>query len=245
MNYHWNWAVIAERTVLGRGTYLEWLVDGACRTVMAGLAAWALALVLGILTGSLMTVNHRLLRRVAKLYIEVARNIPLIVQMFLWYFVMPELLPREWSHWVKREMPYPEFATAVVALALYTAARIAIQVQAGIEALPRGQALACRALGMSTFQSYRFVLLPSTLRVMAPTLTSEFMAVFKNTSVALTIGLLELTAQARAMSEYTFQGFEAFALATLLYLLIALTAYGTMSAWDRSLRTPGPSNGST
>ncbi|MFM7578043.1 MAG: amino acid ABC transporter permease, partial [Microcystaceae cyanobacterium] len=150
--------------------------------------------------------------------------------MFLWFFVFPELLPTPWGDWVKQEMPLPEFTTAVISLAFFTSARIAEQVKAGILALPKGQKAAGLAIGLTLSQVYRFVLLPEALRVIMPPLTSELMNIFKNSSVALTIGMLELTAVAKQMNEYTFQGFEIFTVVTILYIGIALIANRGM-AW--------------
>ncbi|HLZ04303.1 MAG TPA: ABC transporter permease subunit, partial [Bradyrhizobium sp.] len=124
-------------------------------------------------------------------------------------------------------------------LGLYTAARIAEQVRAGIEALPKGQIEAANALGLSGYLTYRHVVVPQALRLIVPSLTSEVMGIYKNTSVALTIGLMELTAQARQISEATFQTFTAFGAATLIYLALALIAYQTMMFIDKAVRIPG------
>jgi glutamate/aspartate transport system permease protein len=164
--------------------------------------------------------------------------VPLIVQMFLWYFVAPELLPGEAGRWVKREMPLPEFTTAVVALGLFTAARVAVQVAAGLNSLSRGQRNAALALGMTETQAYRYVLLPNAARIMVPTLTTEFMSIVKNSAVALTIGLFELTASSRSIAEYTFQGFEAFTAATVIYIVLALSANALSGAIDRWTAIP-------
>ena len=164
---------------------------------------------------------------------------PLLVQMFLWYFAMPEALPEEWGRWMKRDMPNPEFVTAVIALSLYTASRVAEQVRAGIEAVPKGLAAAAKAHGHGVAQTYRYILLPISLRMVVPPMTSEFLTVFKNSSLALTIGLLELTAQSQQIAEYTFRGFEAFTAATVIYVLIALVATVAMQTLERFTHIPG------
>ena len=117
-------------------------------------------------------------------------------------------------------MPYPQFMTAVVCLGLYTASRVAEQVRSGIEAIPRGQRNAGLAMGLTPAQVYRYVLIPVAYRTIIPPLTSDFLGVFKNSSLALTIGVLELTSQARQIEEYTFAAFEAFTVATVLYCLV-------------------------
>jgi len=134
--------------------------------------------------------------------------------MFLWFFVLPELLPEEAGRWLKRDLPYPEFFSAIMCLGLYTAARIAEQVRSGIASVPPGLGAAARASGLSLAQTYRYVLLPLGFRIIVPPLTSELLGIFKNTSIALTIGVMEITASSREVESYTFQGYEAFAAAT-------------------------------
>ena len=233
MNYNWNWAVLFEEQ------YLSWLISGFGWTVSVALSAWCIALVIGALVGVGKTVPNRVIRAVSATYVEIFRNVPLLVQMFIWYFAVPELLPEDWGRWMKRDMPNPEFVTAVIALALYTASRIAEQVRAGIETVPPGLTSAATAHGLSVSQTYRYVLLPISFRMIVPPLTSEFLTVFKNSSLALTIGLLELTAQSQQIAEYTFQGFEAFTAATVIYVCIALVATGLMQLLEKYTRIPG------
>jgi len=135
--------------------------------------------------------------------------------------------------------PWSSFFPALICLGLYTASRIAEQVRAGIEALPKGQREAAAALGLGGGQAYAYVIVPQALRLIVPSLTSEAMAIYKNTSVALTIGLLELTAQARQISEQTFQTFPAFGAATIIYLILALGVYQLMSFIDARMKIPG------
>ena len=160
--------------------------------------------------------------------------------MFLWFFVVPEFLPKALGDWIK-QMPPPwgSFVPAVLCLAIFTSVRVAEQVKAGVQSLSRGQGMAGTALGLTLPQSYRFVLLPQAFRIVLPPLTSEFMNVIKNSSVALTIGLLELTGRARAMQEISFRVFEAFTAATLIYLLTNLLVVLMMRALERKVRVPG------
>jgi glutamate/aspartate transport system permease protein len=203
-------------------------------------SGWCLAFTVGVLVGVGRTARSLPVAVLSRLYVEMFRNIPVLVQMFLWYFVLPELLPAAAGDWVKQlPSPWGSFLPALVCLGLYTAARIAKQVRAGIQALPKGQAEASAALGLHTVQTYRLVVLLQALRLIVPSLTSEAMGIYKNTSIALTIGLLELTAQAHQISDATFQTFAAFGAATIIYLLLALLAYQLMSAIDNRLRIPG------
>lgn len=233
MKYNWNWGVLFEEQ------YLNWLISGFGWTVSVALCAWVIALMIGSLVGVGKTAPNRMLRGVCSTYVEIFRNVPLLVQMFIWYFAVPELLPEDIGRWMKRDMPNPEFVTAVVALGLYTASRIAEQVRAGIETVPPGLSAAAKAQGLNTTQTYRYVLLPISFRLIVPPLTSEFLTVFKNSSLALTIGLLELTAQSQQIAEYTFQGFEAFTAATVIYVVIALIATVIMQVLERYTRIPG------
>ncbi len=171
---------------------------------MTALCAWVIAFFLGSVIGVMRTLPSKTANAIGTTYVELFRNIPLLVQMFLWYFVLPEVLPEAWGSWLK-QLPNAPFYTAVVCLGFFTASRVAEQVRAGIQALPRGQKMAGTAMGLTVSQTYRYVLLPSAYRMILPPLTSEFLNNLKNTSVALTIGLLELTARARAMQEFSFQ----------------------------------------
>ena len=239
MNYSWNWGIFLEQVKSGDETYLDWLITGFGWTLAVSLTAWVLALALGIAAGTLRTLPTKWLPRIATAWVELFRNIPLLVQMFLWFFVVPELLPRDWSLWVKQEMPAKEFVTAALCLGLFTSARVAEQVRAGIQSLSQGQMMAALALGLTRRQAYRHVVLPMALRIVVPPLTSEFMNVFKNSSVAFAIGVLELTFQARQMQEDSEQGIETYVAVTLLYFICAFTANRIMAWIDRRTRVPG------
>src|SRR6185503_16451558 len=204
------------------------------------LAAWVMALVLGSVLGVLRTTPSKWAVRLGNAYVELFRNIPLLVQMFLWYFVLPELLPRGLGTWIK-QMPPPwgAYIPAVLCLGFFTAARVSEQVRAGIQALPRGQGMAGTALGLTLPQTYRYVLLPMAYRIILPPLTSETMNLIKNTSVALTIGLVELTAAARSVQEFTFQVFEAFTAATVIYIIVNLIVVNLMRWLERSVAEIG------
>lgn len=239
MNYHWHWGVFLEQVKAGDETYLDWLATGLGWTLAVALAAWLLALAAGIAVGALRTLPYVWLSRLAAAWVELFRNVPLLVQLFLWFFVAPELLPRELGLWVKQDMPAKEFVTAALCLGLFTSARVAEQVRAGIGSLPRGQLPAALALGMTRRQAYRHVVMPQALRIVVPPLTSEFMNVFKNSSVAFAIGVLELTFQARQMQEDSEQGIEVYLAVTALYFLCAFAAHLLMAWIDRRSRIPG------
>lgn len=239
MNYHWDWGVFLEQVKGGDETYLDWLLTGFGWTVSVSLSAWIGALLIGIVAGVLRTVSHRGLSLIATAWVELFRNIPLLVQLFLWFFVVPELLPHDFSMWVKQDMPAKEFVTATICLALFTSARVAEQVRAGIQSLSHGQQNAGLAMGFTLPQTYRYVLLPMALRIVIPPLTSEFMGVFKNSAVAFAIGVLELTFQARQMQEDSGQAIETFFAVTVLYFVCAFIANRLMVWIEGRVRVPG------
>ena len=240
MQYHWNWAILLQPSPEGGGSWLGYLLVGLGWTLATALCAWVIALALGALVGMLRTMPLRWLPRLCAAYVEVFRNIPLLVQMFLWFFVFPELLPEAWGDAVKQmPPPWASFVPAVLCLGLYTSVRVAEQVRAGIQSLPRGQLWAGTAIGLTLSQTYRSVILPMTFRIILPPLTSEFLNCIKNSSVALTIGVMELTARARSMQEFTFQVFEAFAAATVIYLVTNLIVVFAMRRLEHAVRVPG------
>lgn len=233
MNYTWNWGTLFEEP------YFGWLLQGVMWTFAVALAAWCVAFSVGVLVGVGRTLPSRPVAFVCATFVELFRNVPLLVQLFLWYFVLPEVVPEDIGRWLKRDMPNPEYVSAVIGLGLYTASRVAEQVRAGIKAVGTGFVAAAQANGMSTAQTYRYILLPISFRLIVPPMTSEFLTIFKNSSLALTIGLLELTAQSQRIAEYTFQGFEAFTAATVIYIVIALGATMLAQWLERRTHIPG------
>ena len=240
MNYNWNWHIYWELSPDGHGTYLHTLLVGLGWTLATALAAWVIALLLGSVLGVMRTTPSKWAVRIGNAYVELFRNIPLLVQMFLWFFVLPELLPGGIGTWIK-QMPPPwgAYIPAVLCLGFFTAARVSEQVRAGIQSLPRGQNMAGTALGLTLPETYRYVLLPMAYRIILPPLTSEFMNIIKNSSVALTIGLVELTAAARSMQEFSFQVFEAFTAATIIYILVNVVVVFGMRVVERRVSVPG------
>lgn len=244
MNYNWNWRIFWELSPDGAGTYMDTLLSGLVWTLATALTAWVMALIIGAVIGTIRTTPNKLAVRLANGYVELFRNVPLLVQMFLWYFVMPELVPQSLGNWLK-SLPNAPFITAVLCLGFFTSSRVAVQVSAGIHSLPRGQKLAGTALGLTLPQTYRYVLLPMAFRIIVPPLTSEFLNIIKNSAVALTIGLMELTARARSMQEFSFQVFEAFTAATILYIVVNVIVVFLMRWIERRVAVPGFISSST
>ena len=230
-----DWQVFLEDDGGGR-TYLAWMLDAWGWTLSVAGSAWLVAMVVGALMGTLRTlppdnVLNRNLARVANAWVELFRNIPLLVQIFLWYFVLPKVFPAM--------QQVPGFALVVLGLGFFTSARIAEQVRAGIQALPRGQRYAAMAMGFTTWQTYRYILLPMAFRIIWPPLTSESMNLLKNSSVAFAVSIAELTMFAMQAQEETSRGVEIYLAVTALYAVSAF-AINRMLAWvERRLQIPG------
>ena len=240
MNYNWNWGIFWQPSPDGSGTYFDTLLSGLGWTLSTALSAWVIALVLGSIIGVIRTTNSKLAVGLGNAYVELFRNVPLLVQMFLWYFVLPEMLPASLGNSIKQvPPPWGAFIPAVLCLGFFTYARVAEQVRAGIQALPRGQRMAGTALGLEPSQVYRYILLPMAFRIILPPMTSEFMNIIKNSSIALTIGLMELTGRARSMQEFSFQVFEAFTAATILYIVLNVVLVFGMRWLEKRAAVPG------
>jgi glutamate/aspartate transport system permease protein len=231
--------ILLEQVPDGDGAWWEMLASGLGWTLATAFFAWIMAFTLGSVVGVARTTDKRWLSRLGNAYVELFRNIPLLVQFFIWYFVIPGLVPSV-KHWVVTLDPTQhQFVTAIVCLGFFTSARIAEQVRSGIQSLSRGQSDAGYALGLTGPQTYRYVLLPMAYRIIIPPLTSELMNLIKNTAVAYSIGLVELFFRTREMGEMTFRYFEAFGAATLVYIIIAMTANRVMALIERRVAVPG------
>src|SRR5690242_14355584 len=226
----WDWKVFFQDTGSGQ-TYFNWMMSAWGWTLLVSALSLVVALVVGSLIGIFRTTPVKGLVWFGNAWTELFRNIPLLVQIFLWYHVIPSIF--------RSLQQVPDFIAVVIALGFFTSARISEQVRAGIQALPRGQRYAGLAMGLTLPQTYRYVLLPMAFRIVIPPLTSESMNIIKNSSVALTIGLIELTAAARSMAEFSFQVFEAFTGATLIYIIINIVVVNGMRVLERRLAVPG------
>jgi glutamate/aspartate transport system permease protein len=236
-----NWHVFLEPAPSGGGaTYLDWTFAGLKITVLLSMASWVIALLWGSVMGVLRTFPNRVLYGISTVYVEVFRNVPLLVQLFIWYFVMPELAPPALGDWYKQLDPVTAmFVASTLCLGFFTGARICEQVRAGIESLSRGQKAAGLALGFSLRQTYNYVLLPMAFRIIVPPLSSEMVNLVKNSAVASTIGLLELAAMGRQLVDYTARAYESFTAITLLYIAVNLIILGFMQWVELKARVPG------
>jgi glutamate/aspartate transport system permease protein len=229
--YQFQWSV------LWTSPYLGWLLQGILTTLALAVIAWTLAALLGSVFGAVRTAPSRLLRGLGATYVELFRNVPLLVWMFLWYFGVPQVLPLPVQDWLNRHNG--EFMAAVAALGVYHGARIAEVVRAGIQSIPATQLEAALSTGLTVSQAYRLVLVPIALRLIVPPLTNESLNLLKNSSLALTISVAETTFMTRQIESYTAKGFEALTAGTLIYLGLCLGVSAAMARVERRVAIPG------
>jgi glutamate/aspartate transport system permease protein len=234
-----NLGIFSQDTPDGDTTWAMSLLSGLEYTLILVVLAWIVGMALGSLLGVLRTTNKRWVVALGDAYVELFRNIPLLVQFFLWYFVIPEFIPPLKRMAIAMDPTRFQLLTSVVCLGLFTSARIAEQVKSGILALPRGQRMAGYAMGLTQAQTYRYVLLPMAFRIVLPPLTSESMNLVKNSAVAYSIGLTELFFRTREMGEMTFQYFAAFGAATVLYMTVAFSINRLFTWVERVVAVPG------
>src|SRR5574341_1894939 len=231
MSYQFNWSV------LWTGQSGQWLLQGLLTTLEISGLAWLLAGTLGIISGALRTAPLAPLRALATGYVEFFRNVPLLVWMFFWYFGVPPFLPEGAREWLYGHGL--EFWAGVFALGIYSGARFSEVLRSGIQAIPRTQLEASVASGLTTFQAYRYVILPVALRLIIPPGTNESLNLLKNSSVALTISVAELTFQTRQIETYTAKAIEALTAGTLIYLVLCVGLASIMSWVERRTAIPG------
>jgi glutamate/aspartate transport system permease protein len=239
----WDWQVFCKNTTEGnvepgcwaKGadiTYLEWMFHAWGWTLSVAVCAWVIAVVVGALVGTARTLpNSPWLVRLANAWVELFRNVPILVQLFIWYFVVPKIFPLF--------QQVPGFLLVVFALGFFTSARIAEQVRAGVQALPRGQRYAGMAMGFTTAQTYRYVILPMAFRIILPPLTSESMNLLKNSSVAFAVSIAELTMFAMQAQEETSRGIEVYLAVTGLYAISAFAVNRVFAFIEKKVQIPG------
>jgi len=231
MNYQFNWSV------LWSGQSGSWLLQGLLTTLSISALAWLLAVALGILSGALRTVPFRPLRAIATFYVEFFRNVPLLVWMFFWYFGVPPLLPRPLQDWLFNHGA--EFWAGMFALGVYHGARFSEVIRSGIQSIPKTQFEAAVAMGLTVVQAYRLVIVPIALRLIVPPATNESLNLLKNSSLALTISVAELTFQTRQIETYTARAIEALTAGTVIYLVLCVSIATAMTRLERHWAIPG------
>ena len=238
----WDWQVFCKETTssevvpgcFGRGgdtTYLNWILSAWGWTLSVSVLALIVAVLVGSLMGILRTVPDKRLVFIGNAWTELFRNIPLLVQIFLWYHVLPSIF--------LGLRALPSFVLVVFALGFFTSARISEQVKAGIQALPGGQRYAGLAVGLTLPQTYRYVLLPMAFRIVIPPLTSESMNIIKNSSVAFAVSIAELTMFAMQAGEETSRNVEMYLAVTGLYFISAFSINRVALFIENRVRVPG------
>jgi polar amino acid transport system permease protein len=198
VNYEFNWMVVLT------GEYRDWIIQGLIITLKISAISIVLSLLLGTVVTTLRMTKIRILEWITFSYIEFFRNTPLLIQIFFWYFGSSMIFPESLNQW------------------LYAAAFIAEEIRSGIISIPKEQMESSRATGLSFVQAMSYVVLPQAFRIVIPTLISQFLNLIKNSSLVMTIGVMDLTYMTRQIESYSFRGFEAFTVATLLYIAISL-----------------------
>jgi polar amino acid transport system permease protein len=230
LNYHFDWAVVMS------GKYFEWLVSGLKVTLQLSLVGIVFSFLIGLLIAVMRMSHIKPVRWTALAYLEFFRNTPLLVQIFFWYFGSYKILPQVVNEWLTSTNF--EFAAAVIALTIYTSAFIAEDIRSGVLSIPKEQMEAARSAGFTYLRAMQYIILPQAVRITVPPLVNQFLNLAKNSSLAMTIGVMELTYQARQVESYTFKGFEAFTAATLVYLAISVVITAVMHLYDRRVLNP-------
>jgi polar amino acid transport system permease protein len=229
-NYHFDWAIITS------GQYFEWILSGVKVTLQLSVVSVALSFILGLLIAVMRMSNVKPILWFSHAYLEFFRNTPLLVQIFFWYFGSYKILPMVVNDWLNT-MNF-EFAAAVIALTIYTSAFIAEDIRSGVRSIPKEQMEAARSSGFSYLRSMYYIILPQAVRLTIPPLINQFLNLTKNSSLAMTIGVAELTYQARQVESYTFKGFEAFTAATLVYLGLSLIITWLVTLYSKYILNP-------
>ena len=233
LNYTFDWSV------LWRHPYGGLLVKGFLTTLHLSFMAWIIAVVLGVMIGIFRVLPFRLVRFTGGAYVQIFRNTPFLVQLFFWYFAAPLLLPKQVQVWLYDNVPNYSYLAGVTALGTYTASRVAEQFRSGLLSISHDQYRAAYSTGLTTWQAYRYVILPYAFRIIIPAFTTEFLTCFKNSALTMTIGVMEITHTAYYIDSFTWHGLETTTAASLVYLCIALCIVLLMSFIEKRIHIPG------
>ncbi|ANN71166.1 amino acid ABC transporter permease [Bordetella bronchialis] len=219
---HFDFAFLAS------GNYGATLLAGALTTVRLFAGAWVLGFAIALVLVALRAIPWRPLQAVVAGFVEYHRNVPTVVQIMVWYFGMPQLLPEGMRLWLNRGDT--EFLFGLIALSLNVSGFMSEDIRAGLRAIPGTQLEAARSVGLGAWGALRYVMLPQAVRIAVPPLVNRSLILFKDTSLAMVIGVGELTYQVKAIENQTFRSFEVFAVSTALYLAASLALMG-LGAW--------------
>lgn len=231
--YTFDWSV------LWRHPYGVMILKGIFTTIHLSLIAWVIAVCIGMAVGTLRVLPFGWARFAGSIYVQAFRNTPFLVQLFFWYFAAPLLLPKPAQEWLYDHVPNYSYWAGVAALGTYTASRVAEQFRAGLTAISPDQYRAAYASGLTTFQTYRYVILPYAFRLILPPFTTEFLTCFKNSALTMTIGVMEITHTAYYIDSFTWHGLETTAAASLVYLGISGCVVLFMAFVEKRFHIPG------
>jgi polar amino acid transport system permease protein len=227
LTYQFDWSIVTS------GKYFEWLVSGLMLTLQISTVGIVFSFIIGLLIAVMRMSHIRPVRWFAHAYLEFFRNTPLLVQIFFWYFGSYKILPVFINDWLNKTGF--EFAAAAIALTIYTSAFIAEDIRSGVLSIPKEQMEAARSAGFSYLRSMQYIILPQAVRITIPPLVNQFLNVAKNSSLAMTIGVMEMTYQARQVESYTFKGFEAFTAATVVYLVLSIVITALVNLYNEKV----------
>jgi polar amino acid transport system permease protein len=225
--------------------YFAWLEQGLVVTLLLSACAGLCATLLGFVLAIARTSRNAWVTRAAALYVFVFRNSPLLVQLLFWYFGAAALLPSDWMTWFNTahdltcgpltlRWPSFELLAGWIGLTCYTTAFIGEEFRAGMRGVSVAQAHAAAALGMGRFTTLRYVILPQALRIATPPLAGQYMNLVKNSSLAMAIGVAELSYMSRQVDTETFKTFQAFGIATVFYVLTIALIEVALVVWQRT-----------
>jgi polar amino acid transport system permease protein len=206
--------------ILGNADYAAMLREGVRFTFIVFVCSWLLAMSLGILLLVVRQLPGRLPNAVVSIYISYHRNVPTLVQLMLWYFGISALLPTALQYWLTDHNGETVFA--IIALGLCQAAYFSEDLRSGLRSIASGQAEAAKALGHGHVSAMCYVLMPQAVRNALPALINHTVSLFKNSSLAMAIGVSELTHAVQEVQSMSFRVFEAYTIATVLYLSFSL-----------------------
>lgn len=223
-------------SVLLRGDNPQLIAKGLATMLELTAAAGLFAALLGTLLALIRMAPSRVAQGFVAGYVEYHQNVPMLVQIFLWYFGIPTLLPMDWQLWINRHGS--EFFFAFIAIGLAMAAYVSEGLRGGIRSIPESQLEAARALGLTYLQSFRLVVLPQAARIALPTLVNYMVLLAKNTSLAMVVGVAELTYVTRDIESQSFRTVEVYLFATCAYMAISLSIMGAGAFAERRFRIP-------
>lgn len=225
VGYNWQWYQIPRfiYTIDERGFVVGPLLQGLKVTLQISAVSLIVAFFIGLVTALLRLSSSMVARAVARLYLEVSRNTPLLIQLFFIYFVMGPILGMN------------RFFSAVLALSLFEGAYVSEIVRSGIVSIHRGQWEAASSLGLTQWSTYRLIILPQALRRILPPLTNQAISLIKDSSLVSVIAVYDLTMQAQALISETFLSFELWLVVAFMYLLVTITLSSCVTLLEKKM----------